>query len=76
MALHSLSEFNPEKICFWNVVLAPTQEVETMFMAVYELVFCKGIILSAYDSAGTFFHELFTPAAALMPSAACNKVAA
>lgn len=44
-----------------------TQEVETMFMDVSELVFCEGIILSAYDSAATSFHELFTPAAALMP---------
>lgn len=44
-----------------------TQEVETWFMDVYELVFCEGIILSAYDSAATLFHELFTPAAALMP---------
>lgn len=70
MALHSLLEFNPEKICFWNVVLAPRQEVKTMFMDVYELVFCEGIILSTYDSAGTFFHEPFTLAAALMPFAA------
>lgn len=32
-----------------------TREVETMFMDVYEVIFCEGIILSAHDPAATYF---------------------